>query len=72
MNRADYLVKPCPAWCVRCPHKPDRILQDVEDSRHRVVTFMPSSVAGLDLDNRTAGAVQICINSTETLDDDEP
>ncbi|MDQ3224246.1 MAG: hypothetical protein M3Q75_12375 [Gemmatimonadota bacterium] len=36
-----------------------------------LVTFTPSSVSGLDLDTGLRD-VQICINSTETLEDDGP
>jgi len=41
------------------PTGPDRILQDVKIHDTELVTFTPSSVSGLDLDNRAAGCADL-------------
>ncbi len=70
MNRADYLVKPCPGWCVET-HKLDRLMNDPKIHETETVTFTPQAAENLSAE-RAAGRVQVCIQALETLEDDGP
>lgn len=67
MNRADYLVKPCPGWCV-AEHVPDRIMDDIKIHESASVTVKPA----LCESPTGAGTVEVCLSSHETLGDDGP
>ncbi len=47
-------------------------MDDVKIHDTEEVIFTPATAAEYPLDTRAVGRVQICINSTETLEDDGP
>ncbi|MGI9157705.1 MAG: hypothetical protein ACR2FG_13915 [Marmoricola sp.] len=49
MNRAEYLTKPCPSWCVRT-HSPDRLGNDIKIHETTKVRFLPEAGRGLEPD----------------------
>lgn len=68
MNRADYLTKPCPSWCVRT-HSTDRLGNDIKIHETAKVRF--TSEAGRGLEPGT-GDVEAYLSSHETLEDGGP
>lgn len=68
MNRADYLTKPCPDWCVE-EHFPDPIMSDVKTHQAPIVKFVPAAAEELAND---AGTVSVCLERIDTLEDDGP
>ncbi|CAN5319887.1 hypothetical protein BH20ACT5_BH20ACT5_16350 [soil metagenome] len=68
MNRADYLTKPCPSWCVQM-HRPDRLCDDIKIHETTKVRFIPEAGRGLE---PGTGDVEAYPSSHETLEDNGP
>lgn len=68
MNRAEYLTKPCPAWCVQT-HEPDRQSNDAKIHETANVRFIPEEGRGFE---PGTGDVEMYLSSHETLEDDGP
>lgn len=66
MNRAEYLTKPCPAWCVQT-HGPDRLGNDAKIHETARVRFIPEEGRGRGLEPGT-GDVETYLSSHETLE----
>lgn len=66
MNRAEYLTKPCPAWCVQTgTHEPDRQGNDAKIHETARVRFIPEEGQGLE---PGTGDVEAYLSSHETLE----
>ena len=70
MNRAEYLTKPCPAWCVQTEtHGPDRQGNDAKIHENGKGAVHPGGGQGLE---PGTADVEMYLSSHETLEDDGP